>query len=107
MQHDGVSTQMEGASVPRQDNRITLIFIVNGVDHRVSANVEAPLVVAVQHALADSGNTGRPAQDWEVRNSAGVLLEQNRTLEDLHLEDGARLFLSLHVGAGGDPNGRS
>lgn len=97
----------EGASVSLQDNRITLIFIVNGVDYRVNANVEAPLTVAVQHALVESGNTGRPANEWEVRNSSGVLLEQNRTIEDLHLQDGARLFLSLHVGAGGIRNGRS
>jgi hypothetical protein len=31
----------------------------------------------------------------------GVLLEQHRTPDQLHIANGARLFLSLRVGAGG------
>jgi len=87
--------------VSKEDHRIRLVFIINGVDYPVDVNVEAPLAVAVERALAESGNTGRPPDEWEVRNAAGVLLDKARTIEDLGLKNGARLFLSLRVGAGG------
>ena len=83
------------------DQKIKLVFIINGQDYPIEANVHAPLIEAVQRALAESNNTGRPPDEWEVRNASGVLLETNRTLKDLGLDDGARLFLSLRVGAGG------
>lgn len=81
--------------------KIHLIFIINGKDFPVEISVEAPLLAAVSDALKESGNTGRPVDDWEVRDAKGVLLETGRTIEDLRLHNGARLFLSLRVGAGG------
>jgi hypothetical protein len=66
------------------------------------------LRVAVEKALAESGNTGRrDPSEWEVRDSAGVLLEMAREIKALGLDDGARLFLSLKVGAGGNDASRS
>ena len=85
----------------KDDHRATLVFIINGVDYPVHVNFEAPLAIAVERALVESHNTGRPPDEWEVRNAAGVLLEKDRTIEDLGLKNGARLFLSLRVGAGG------
>jgi hypothetical protein len=83
-------------------HEITLIFIINGEDFRVETNVEARLIIAVERALVESGNTGRrDPREWEVRNSSGVLLEVDRTIQELGLKDGTRLFLSLKVGAGG------
>jgi hypothetical protein len=96
-----VITARKEFEVPAKGQKIVLIFIINGVDYRIEANVEAPLAVAVERALAESRNTGRPLDEWEVRNSSGVLLEKDRTIEDLGLKDGARLFLTLRVGAGG------
>jgi hypothetical protein len=84
-----------------EKHRLKLIFIINGQDLLIEADRNAPLKLAVMRALEISGNTGRPAEEWEVRNVGGVLLEQNRTPEELHLENKARLFLSLQVGAGG------
>lgn len=84
------------------EHKITLIFIINGEDFRVETNVEAPLLVAVEKALVESGNTGRrDPREWEVRDSQGVLLEVDRTVKQLGLKNGTRLFLSLRVGAGG------
>ena len=85
----------------KEGHRIRLVFIINGVDYPVEVNVEASLALAVERALVESRNTGRPPDEWEVRNAAGVLLEKGRTIEDLGLKNGARLFLSLRVGAGG------
>ena len=91
--------------MPDSGHKIALVFIINGQDTPVEANVEAPLAVAVEYALKASGNTGRrEAEEWEVRDASGVLLEKARKIKDLGLKNGARLFLSLRVGAGGDAN---
>ena len=82
-------------------NHIHLIFIINGQSFGVKANRHAPLLEAVSKALSESGNTGRPPEEWEVRDIQGVLLPKNRTPQELGLHDGTRLFLSLQVGAGG------
>jgi hypothetical protein len=79
-----------------------LVFIINGEDFRVETGVEARLIIAVERALVESGNTGRrDPREWEVRDSSGVLLEVDRTVRELGLKNGTRLFLSLKVGAGG------
>ena len=87
--------------MPEGEHKIKLIFIINGESYSVETNVNAPLSSAVEKALSTSGNTGRPLAEWEVRDSSGVLLDMNRKVKDLGLKDGARLFLSLRVGAGG------
>lgn len=82
-------------------NKLTLIFIVNGVDVLVEANIHEPLKVARNKALKDSNNTGRPEDEWEVHNDEGSALDPDKKIEELGLIDGARLFLNLKVGAGG------
>jgi hypothetical protein len=82
-------------------NKITLIFIVNGVDVSIDANIHEPLKVARNKALTDSNNTGRPMDEWEVHNVEGQTLDPDKKIEELGLVDGARLFLNLKVGAGG------
>lgn len=83
-----------------EDHQV-LIFIINGQDFLVQANFRAPLKVAVHRALRESGNTARPVDEWEVRDIKGVLLDTQRSPDELGLHDRARLFLSLQVGAGG------
>jgi hypothetical protein len=85
----------------------TLIFIINGQDYPTHVDPRLPLSIGVQRVLQESGNTGRPADEWEVRDAAGVLLETNRSPHELGLHDGTRLFLSLKVGAGGVGQNRS
>lgn len=85
----------------KNGHKMRLVFIINGVDLSIDVNVDAPLIEAVQRVLEESNNTGRPPEEWEVRDVGGVLLEINRTPKELGLQEGARLFLSLRVGAGG------
>jgi len=88
--------------LPEAQHKITLIFIINGQDFPVGASIEARLISAVEIALEVSGNTGRrDPREWEVRDSNGVLLEIDRSIEQLGLKNRSRLFLSLRVGAGG------
>ncbi len=85
-----------------KEQKVDLIFIINGQDFSIETNVNAPLTSPVQRALAESGNTGRPANEWELRDSNGALIEQHGTPKELNLKTGTRLFLSLRVGAGGN-----
>lgn len=82
------------------DNKIRLIFIINGEESQQTVNGNPPLQVGVQHALKETGNN-RDVSEWEVRNSSGALLDISRSAAQLGLNDGDRLMLSLRVGAGG------
>lgn len=82
-------------------NKITLTFIINGVDVPIEANSNQPLTVARDKALKASNNTGRPVDEWEVHNENGEALDPHKKVKDLGLADGDRLFLTLKVGAGG------
>ncbi len=82
-------------------NTLALVFIINGEDVWVKTNHHAPLHAARSKALAESGNTGRPHEEWEIRSESGAFLDPNATPEDLHLKENTRLFLTLKVGAGG------
>ena len=84
------------------DQKIQLVFIINGANFSVETSIDAPLKEAVARALAESGNTGRPASEWQVRDSNGVLLDVERKIKDFGFTNGTRLFLSLAVGAGGE-----
>ncbi len=82
-------------------NNLALVFIINGEDVWVKTNPHAPLHAARAKALAESGNTGRPPEEWEIRSESGELLDPSSTPETLHLKENTRLFLTLKVGAGG------
>ena len=60
--------------------------------------MHAPLMEAELQVLTESENTGRPPDEWEVRDASGVMLKRKLAPNDLGLHKGARLFLSLRVG---------
>ncbi|MFI5298499.1 MAG: DUF2604 domain-containing protein [Polyangiales bacterium] len=80
---------------------VPLTFVVNGEDVPVELDLNAPLSEGRRMALDQSRNTGRPAEDWEIRDEAGRLLEPAMTPSSLDLLPRALLFLSLRIGAGG------
>lgn len=88
--------------VAPQDNKLQLIFIINGANFPLEINVNETLAAAVARALGESGNSGRQPSEWQVRDANGVLLETQRHIKDFGFTNGTRLFLSLAVGAGGD-----
>lgn len=83
-----------------EKNKILLLFIINGEEVSIEANRHAPLQTAVNKALEQSGNTGRPPEDWGVYKD-GSPLDAKVKIEDLGLEGGERLELSLKAAAGG------
>ena len=80
---------------------VDLEVVVNGQPTVVVAHEEAPLSTVVHKALEQTGNTGQPADNWEIRNSSGIELDVHKKVEDFHFEANARLFLSLKAGVGG------
>jgi len=87
--------------VAHTEQKITLAFIINGASFAVETNTNPPLKEAVARALAESGNTGRPASEWQVRDESGNLLDVNRKISDFGFLNGTKLYLNLAVGAGG------
>jgi hypothetical protein len=80
---------------------IELIVVVNGQSTQVKANEEAPLLTVIEKALEQTGNTGQPSDNWELRNASGVELDIHKKVEDFHFESGTQLFLNLKAGVGG------
>lgn len=85
----------------KKQNKINIVFVINGVDAAVEANTNEPLKAARNKALAQSNNTGRPVDDWQVTTEPGDLLDPEKKIEELGVQDGVRLLLTLAVGAGG------
>jgi Protein of Unknown function (DUF2604) len=79
----------------------TIIFIVNGVDLRVEIPEYKKLSVAKETALNESNNISRSYIEWEIHNDEGYMLDDSKTVYDLGIVDGDRVFLNLKVGAGG------
>jgi hypothetical protein len=82
-------------------NQIELNVVVNGQPVLVKANVEAPVSTLIEHALQQSGNSGQPIGNWELRDASGQILDPTRKIEDYNLQSGATLFLNLKAGIGG------
>jgi hypothetical protein len=82
-------------------DKVELEIIVNGQSTTVEANSNAQLHSVIGRALAATGNTGQPPENWELRSTAGDLLSLDAKIKDLGLTDGTRLFLNLKAGVGG------
>ena len=82
-------------------NEIELNVVVNGQPVTVKANIEAPVGTLIEHALQQSGNSGQPTSNWELRDASGQILDSSRKIESYNLQPGATLFLNLKAGIGG------
>lgn len=94
-----VETQYGGSM--SSSRNIIISVIVNGQPVDVEANVKAPLIPVVEHALNQSGNSGQPLENWELRDASGQVLDLNRKVEDYGFTNGVKLFLNLKAGVGG------
>ena len=85
--------------MPRNKN--TLTVIVNGTPTEVEANENAPLKMIIPKALEQTGNTGQPPDQWELKDAQGNLLDLGKKIGDYHFPADVKLFLSLKAGVGG------
>jgi hypothetical protein len=82
-------------------NKVPLVVVVNGTPTPIEANLNAPLRTVAQHALNETGNNGRPLQDWELKDLAGAPLDLDRKVGEYRFAAGAELFLTVTVGVNG------
>jgi hypothetical protein len=80
---------------------IELVIVVNGQPTPLSANPNQPLQSLIGRALAESGNTGQPPENWELRDEAGNLLDLSAKIGSFGFASGTKLFLNLKAGVGG------
>jgi hypothetical protein len=80
---------------------IDFTVVVNGALTEVKAHEREPLAVIIPAALDQTGNMGQPAENWELRDDAGKLLDPGALIEDFGFDKRVRLFLNLKAGVGG------
>lgn len=81
--------------------KLMLTIVVNGQPTVVEANPNGPLHTVIPKALEQTGNTGQPVENWELRDAAGNLLDGSRKIDTFHFAPGVHLFLNLKAGVGG------
>lgn len=83
------------------ENKLALTLVVNGQETVVEGNLNAPLRTLIPRALDQTGNSGQPPENWELRNDQGTLLDVSHKLSTFGFTSGSRLFLNLKAGVGG------
>jgi hypothetical protein len=79
----------------------TLTVIVNGTPTEVVVEGNAPLETIIPKALHQTGNSGQPPQNWELKDAQGNLLDLQKKIKDYNFPEDTKLFLSLKAGVGG------
>ena len=100
-----IGVQVKGSIIMKEDknqNQTSLIFIVNGKETEVEkVNIHQPLKVSVENALEQTGNTGRELSDWQIKLNDNDL-DVTKKVEDCGIPSGAKIFISLKAGQGGE-----
>ena len=81
--------------------KISITVVVNGQPTVVDEPVDAALGAIIPIALRQTGNSGQPPKNWELRDAEGNLLDRDKRIEDYGFSEKVRLFLNLKAGVGG------
>ena len=84
------------------DKQIKFTIVVNGQPVPVKIDPYAEVGEAVVQALSNSGNSGQPIENWELRDESGQPIDTGKKIADSGIKEGAKLFLSLKAGVGGN-----
>ena len=82
--------------------KISITVVVNGQPTVVDAPIDEALGGIIPDALRQTGNSGQPPKNWELRDADGNLLDLDKRIEDYGFTEKVRLFLNLKAGVGGD-----
>ena len=78
-----------------------ITVVVNGKPAEVFAIEDKPIGTIIPDALEQTGNTGQPPENWELRDAEGNLLDRDKNFGDYPFSEKDRLFLNLKAGVGG------
>ena len=81
--------------------KISITVVVNGQPTVVETTEDAPLGKIIPYALRQTENSGQPAENWELRDGDGNLLDLTKKIGDYGFPPKVRLFLNLKAGVGG------
>ena len=82
--------------------KMSISVVVNGQLTVVDATEDEPVRGIIPDALRQTGNSGQPPDNWELRDADGILLDLNKTIGEYGFDDKVRLFLNLKAGVGGN-----
>ena len=82
-------------------DEILTTVVVNGQPTVVSTPKDVPLGAIIPIALQQTGNSGQPPENWELRDADGGRLDLNKLIGDYNFPEDYRLFLNLKAGVGG------
>ena len=83
------------------DKQIEFTIVVNGQPVPVKIDQYAEIGEAVARALNESGNSGQPIENWELRDASGQIIDTGKKIVESGITQGAKLFLNLKAGVGG------
>ena len=78
-----------------------ITVVVTGQPTVVFAIEDQPLGNIIPEALRQTGNSGQPPENWELRDADGNLLDPDKKFGNYAFPEKARLFLNLKAGVGG------
>lgn len=85
----------------KEDHKVTLTMVVNGKPYSLPFALGQKLHAIVAETLDKTGNMGQPSENWDLRDSAGNLLDLNQHLQNFRFPENTELFLNPRAGAGG------
>ena len=104
----GSEISLSGAGIERiysrepvRPSKLAVTFVINGVGTPIEGRPGTKLLDLLEKALQKSENTGQPATAWQVTDEPGNLLDEQKTLAELGISDGAVLLANLRTGAAG------
>ena len=83
------------------DSYFEITIVVNGQPVGVKVGPDEEIGEAVADALKASGNSGQPAERWELRDESGRPIDTGKKIRETDITAGAKLFLNLKAGIGG------
>lgn len=84
-----------------ESKKVTLIAIVGGDPVKVKANADEPLESIIPDALEKAGTTGRPPEDWLIKDKEGNLYDRHKLIREYHFPTEFAVYLSLGTGEAG------
>ncbi|WP_323980644.1 DUF2604 domain-containing protein [Bradyrhizobium japonicum] len=82
-------------------HRVRITMVVNGQPVVIEAEEKEKLAEVRQKALRETQNLAQPAENWEIKDEAGTVLDPEKRVGEYHFGKEVTLFLSLKAGVAG------